>query len=400
MPTLALAALLAILALLGHALLWIATVNRIHGTGISRKMAKGFSLLTYVSLVALPAVTLWAGYQSWWQTDNDDLAAWLHVSPILAGYWSICIAAEAVFLPWWLCQKVTYQPLALLRSNHTRIVDVVAQLGYRPVQGWRARLLTRIPGNQALTLQVHDKVLALPRLSAELEGLTIAHLSDLHLTGRIDKPYFREVVRLTNELQADVIAITGDIFDSAHCFAWMGDTLAQLRSRWGIFFVLGNHDPLTGDVLGVRRLLTDAGMIDLGGAWREVPAGEGRLLLAGNELPWLLPPPVIPESIMATSSSAVTNRPLRILLSHSPDQIHWARRHDFDLMLAGHTHGGQIRFPWIGPVLAPSLYGVRFAGGTFWMPPTVMHVSRGVSGKLPLRLNCPPEVTRLTLRRA
>ena len=66
-------------------------------------------------------------------------------------------------------------------------------------------------------------------------------------------------------------------------------------------------------------------------------------------------------------------------------------------MLAGHTHGGQIRFPFIGPIVAPSWWGVRHACGTFHAPPTVMHVSRGISAKTPLRMNCPPELGCLVL---
>jgi predicted MPP superfamily phosphohydrolase len=66
-------------------------------------------------------------------------------------------------------------------------------------------------------------------------------------------------------------------------------------------------------------------------------------------------------------------------------------------MLAGHTHGGQIRFPGIGAILAPSRYGVRYAAGTFHLPPVVMHVSRGISGLQPLRFNCLPELTKLVL---
>jgi predicted MPP superfamily phosphohydrolase len=89
---------------------------------------------------------------------------------------------------------------------------------------------------------------------------------------------------------------------------------------------------------------------------------------------------------------------LRVLLAHAPDQIDWAQRHQFDLMLAGHTHGGQIRLPLLGAIVAPSRLGTKFSAGTFYMEPTVMHVSRGVSGLTPLRWNCPPEITRLVLR--
>jgi predicted MPP superfamily phosphohydrolase len=66
--------------------------------------------------------------------------------------------------------------------------------------------------------------------------------------------------------------------------------------------------------------------------------------------------------------------------------------------VAGHTHGGQICFPLIGPIHCPSWHGVKYASGVFVEPPTVMHVSRGVSSELPIRLNCRPEVTKLVLR--
>jgi predicted MPP superfamily phosphohydrolase len=88
----------------------------------------------------------------------------------------------------------------------------------------------------------------------------------------------------------------------------------------------------------------------------------------------------------------------RILVSHTPDNIGWARRHRIDLMLSGHTHGGQVRLPILGPVYSPSNHGCRFSAGVFWMDPTLMYVSRGVSGKEPIRYNCPPEVTRLILK--
>jgi predicted MPP superfamily phosphohydrolase len=69
-----------------------------------------------------------------------------------------------------------------------------------------------------------------------------------------------------------------------------------------------------------------------------------------------------------------------------------------DLMLSGHNHGGQVVLPIIGPVYAPSRFGVQYAGGVFWKDPTLLYVSRGISGQHPLRLNCPPELTKLILR--
>jgi predicted MPP superfamily phosphohydrolase len=88
----------------------------------------------------------------------------------------------------------------------------------------------------------------------------------------------------------------------------------------------------------------------------------------------------------------------RILLAHTPDHLPWAKSHTFDLMLAGHNHGGQIRLPWLGALISPSWYGWRYAGGLYHEPPTLLHVSRGIAAKHPIRLNCPPELALLVLR--
>ena len=90
--------------------------------------------------------------------------------------------------------------------------------------------------------------------------------------------------------------------------------------------------------------------------------------------------------------------PFRLCLSHTPDYVRWARRHGIDLMLAGHVHGGQVRVPVLESLFVPSCYSRKYDCGTFHEPPTVTYVSRGLAGKIPLRWNCRPEVTRITLR--
>jgi predicted MPP superfamily phosphohydrolase len=329
-------------------------------------------------------------------------------------------------------------------------------------RGW-----LRIPGNQSLQLEVNDKQLLLPRLPAAWHGLTIAHLSDLHFTGRVPREFFDEVVARTNRWQPDLIVLTGDFADRNACLEWIVPVLGELRSRHGTYFVLGNHDRRV-DTRRLLRLLDEAGLIHVGGQCREVvvdlpatrasrqveppradrsaplarhaaplqaggvasyaprlaaefrcrsdgpadAATQATLLVAGNELPWFKPYPVVPPrgitghrnqqdcaAHVGTQGAALDGGAptLRVLLSHSPDQIEWAAAHDFDLLLCGHTHGGQICLPLVGPTVCPSRYGTRFASGVFYQPPTVMHVSRGLSGKLPLRINCRPELTRLIL---
>src|SRR5262249_38514505 len=145
------------------------------------------------------------------------------------------------------------------------------------------------------------------------------------------------------------------------------------------------------DTAVLRRRLARVGMRVLSNRWEQIEVRGQPMVVIGHEGPWVPPVPDL---------SACPAGTFRLCLSHTPDNIGWARRHGIDLMLAGHVHGGQVRFPVIGSVLLPSQYGRRYDCGTFDEPPTVLHVSRGVGGEQPLRYNCRPEVTKLILRPA
>jgi predicted MPP superfamily phosphohydrolase len=132
-------------------------------------------------------------------------------------------------------------------------------------------------------------------------------------------------------------------------------------------------------------------MIQAAGQWHSIVIDGVKILLTGNELPWY-------RDADKSGDAPDDVFDLRILLSHSPDQISWAKVRGFDLMFAGHTHGGQIAFPLIGPIVAPSKYGVRYAAGTYQIEDMIMHVSRGISGDEPIRLCCPPELGLFTIR--
>ena len=96
------------------------------------------------------------------------------------------------------------------------------------------------------------------------------------------------------------------------------------------------------------------------------------LLIGGSERPWMGEHP----SFETEDESA-----FRLFLSHSPDNIPWAKRNGVDLMLSGHNHGGQVVLPVIGPVYSPSKFGVKYASGLFWEDPTLLFVSRGLDRK-------------------
>jgi predicted MPP superfamily phosphohydrolase len=296
----------------------------------------------------------------------------------------------------WLIPKLTARPPKQLLSNDTAVVDIADRLGHRPVATPKGRVYARFPGTEIFRVHVARKTLLVADLPPELEGLTIAHLSDLHMTGDLDQDFYREVVAAANELDPDLVAITGDILEKPRCLPWIPSTLGELKSRCGTFFVLGNHELRLGDPAPLRQALTACGLIDMGSRSLSLTIRNTEIMLAGSELPWFGATPDLP---LIPHSAFRTPHSLRLLLSHTPDQLPWARRHGFQLMLAGHNHGGQIRLPWLGALITPSRFGSRYAGGVYHAAPTLLHVSRGISGVPPIRLNCPPEIALLVLRR-
>lgn len=387
---------LLVVALFGHGLLWVAGLSRLHSVGLRRRTVKRLSGLWLLLGIALPVVVLvWLAGSDW---DLRTAAARWPQSPWTVALVFSCLAvwwiAAAVNLLLWGIRPLLGRPPHVVRWHRRRTLPIDAAAAAVNTAEHAHHYLVRLPGNQTLRLDLSERLLDVPRLPAALHCLSIVHLSDLHFTGRVGKAYFREVVRIANQLRPDLMAVTGDLVDSNDCLDWIPDTLGQLAARFGVYYVLGNHD-LRADVVRLRAMLAECGLVNLGSRWIEVRVRDQPVILAGNELPWLTPA----ADLSTCPPSDAADRPLRIALAHSPDQLAWARASDIDLMLAGHTHGGQIRLPWIGALVAPSRRGVRYASGLFHEPPTIMHVTRGVSGEFPLRLNCPPEMARLILHR-
>lgn len=389
----------AALTTFGHMALWTTLINRLHSLPLPRPLLKcsqaAFLVVFPAGVILIPMTfLLLGGNGESGVAEVGTLGSRLSRYPLFAAYALICCTVALVTFGVWIVRRLRPLPKALL-SNHTRQVDVAERLGRRPVSGWRTELLARVPGNQVFRLDVNEKRVRLGRLPAALDGLTIAHISDLHFTGKLTQDFYQQVVEETNSLDADMIAVTGDILDTMRCLDWIESTLGRLRAPCGVYVILGNHDRVLHNAPTIRRALVDAGLIELGGRWHAFDHRGAHVVLAGNEHPWFGPRPRA-EDCPAPAEDAES---LRILLSHSPDQIPWARRMGFDLMLAGHNHGGQIRLPIIGPIVSPSVYGVKYASGLFDEPPTLLHVSRGVGEDKPIRLNCPPEITKLVLAR-
>ncbi len=368
----------------GHIQLWVAAVNRLHGFAVPRREKH---LLTAGQFAAMGLMFLGAvGWGIATGFTPTHWGVWFALPTATQAYLVLCLAATAAGTVQWLRRLARRNPPCqqAMRREHVR------ELIPRPVKTTGRGRWLHLPGNEILALAVVRRTLEVPRLPAALEGLSLVHLSDTHFTGIVPRRYFEAAVERCNRLQPDLVAVTGDLVDREGCIDWVEATLGRLRARLGVYVILGNHDRAV-DHQRLRRKLGKAGLTDLGGRWIEVEAGGHSILLAGNELPWFGP---------AADLSGAPATDLAILLAHSPDQLGWARRRQFDLMLAGHNHGGQIRIPPIGPVFSPSLHGVFYSDGLFAAPPTILHVSRGLSAKFPVRLGCPPEITHLILTTA
>ena len=376
------------LAAIGHVVFWTAMVNRTHGLGIDRRWV---DLMTALCGVMLAAAPLAVAAMFWQRAHGGDVpggnltwaVAWGYVG--CAAIWSLVSAAWRLYLAW------HPERVGALVANHTTRVDP-ERFG-RPLTGagfptW----LSRVPGNQVVELHVHEKRLAISRMPAGSRELRIAHISDFHMSGRVAKEFFAHMVDQVNALAPDLVAITGDLVERERCLDWLPDTLGRLRAAGGVYFVLGNHDNHV-DESRMLAILAELGLVHLGGRWQQMTVGGMPLVLAGNELPWYGPAADLADCPPRDASGL----PLRILLAHGPDQIAWAAAHDVDLMLAGHNHGGQVRLPLLGAILAPSLSGTRYSCGAFRRGQTVLHVSRGTGSLFPFRWNCPPEIALLVL---
>lgn len=362
--------------------------NSVHAFAFPRQILQRIRGVHNALLFGVPPLMLWSlgftGPRLMW-TDH-----WSAVGPW--GWMALGVGwLGAIVLVFTTVRYQLLHPPACEVERQSRIVDIAARYPGELIGPGRAKWLAKLPRNQQFTLEVNEKTYALSRLPPTWDGVSIAHFSDSHFRGPVTRRFFEAVADEATSLQADIISFTGDLLDRKDCLLWFAETFGRLSAPLGCYFVLGNHDWYLGIENDIRRVFAQHGWIDIAGRVRTLERDGVSIVIAGTERPWM---GIEPEL------SAVRPDVFKLLLSHGPDQIRWAQRHGVDVMLAGHTHGGQIRLPIIGPVYAPSLHDVKYASGEFWEPPTLLHVTRGLSGREPIRYNCRPELTKLILRTA
>jgi predicted MPP superfamily phosphohydrolase len=256
---------------------------------------------------------------------------------------------------------------------------------------------------------VHTEV-RVPNLPEAFDGARLVQLSDIHMDEYTEASFLRRVVDEIDRLQPDAVLLTGDFVSDGPASksfaigaAWRcANILSQLKCRQ-LYAVLGNHDVAvsTPDVIAALTanriaVLNNASMpID-----RLGDRTGGRIWLAGLDDPVNGRPD--PERAIPAS---IRNRPGEpvVLMCHAPDfaddLLPTPAGRAVSLILSGHTHGGQIRLPLVGAWALPEL-GRKYIQGWFRFGETQLYVNRGIGTVgVPFRLNCPPEITLITLRR-
>ncbi len=231
-------------------------------------------------------------------------------------------------------------------------------------------------------------------LPADLDGYRITQLSDLHVGSFDPKRRALQWAALSNSLEPDLATVTGDLVTSGTGFyADVADAIAALRAKDGVFVCMGNHDQSNNNELS--RLVAERGPTVLRNESRVIQRGAASLVVAG--LDGRIASPADAERVVR---GCATGAPL-LLLSHYPWTFEAAASAGADLVLTGHTHGGQLAVPFFSRRFNLARLTRQLSRGLYHSGKTAMYVNAGLGTTgPPMRLAVPPEIALITLRRA
>jgi uncharacterized protein len=285
--------------------------------------------------------------------------------------------------------------LPLLRTTRRKFIGLAAGAG-----------VAAIAADSALIEPNHPRIvrrdIELRRWPSRLDGFTIALLGDFHYDPYFSVHPLKAAISIVNGLRPDLIVFVGDFVTAP----LMGDSeraapaaepcarlLRQMQAPHGLWAVLGNHDFAT-DPRHVAAALRAEGIQVLANGAASVERDGARFWLAGvNDVLW-------GAADLDLTLRDVANGEATVLLAHEPDYADAVVRYGVDLQLSGHSHGGQVRFPFVRPLYLPDL-AKKYVWGLYTIGPLTLYTNAGLGTvNVPVRWNCPPEITLLTMHRA
>lgn len=245
-------------------------------------------------------------------------------------------------------------------------------------------------------LQIHKEVITANKITPTFNNFKIVQFSDTHIGFHYTLEQFKELVEKINALQPDLIVFTGDLVDKPDEYNW-GSNLTQalqaLKAGYGKFWIYGNHDHGGYGTEIIHKVMQQADFNLLKNDNAIIEKDKDRIVLAGID-DVMLGKPNLNETLKDVNPDLFT-----ILLAHEPDYADTVVDFPVDVQLSGHSHGGQVRLPFIGHLYTPA-FAVKYIQGkyTFNNEKLTLYVNRGIgTTRLPYRFLCKPEIHLFTL---
>ncbi|MDQ3713056.1 MAG: metallophosphoesterase [Acidobacteriota bacterium] len=250
-------------------------------------------------------------------------------------------------------------------------------------------LVARYALAEANTLTTEKINITLKRLPKNLDGFRIVHLSDIHHSPFTSLEHIIRAVEIANQLKPDMFVLTGDfVSHESEYIAPMAKVMGTLKSEFGTFACLGNHDHWTDAELVTNHLRGENITVLINEGFRFVARGASFWLCGVDDY-------MVGKTDLRSALRGSFPDEIKILLAHNPKILYRAARATVDLMLSGHTHGGQVKIRNEEKRILPRR---KFASGLYRRKDTQVYITRGIGTVvLPVRFGCPPEVSLIEL---
>ena len=254
------------------------------------------------------------------------------------------------------------------------------------------------------TVDVRKIIYEMNGLPQSLENFKIAFIADIQADHYTDEARLEKFVNIVNSLNPDLVLIAGDLITTGPDYIKMsGQEVGKIKSKYGVFSCVGDHDnwAYRNDY---AKSLAEVEASLYANKVKMVDNGIRKINVGGAEINITLITNTYVETISENILDSLTSESfgdLKIFLAHQPRPhlIEIAQKSDFDLYLAGHTHGGQITFVFPFIQLTPTMFETKYTKGDFWFGSMLLVVTRGLGMSLaPIRYNSTPEVTLIVLK--
>jgi len=246
------------------------------------------------------------------------------------------------------------------------------------------------------TLKITKEIITSHNIPTPFNHFKIVQFSDTHLGFQYSFSQLEKLVQKINDQKPDLIVFTGDLIDEPQTFQSsqrLVEILQQLQAKVGKFWIYGNHDHGGYGTEMVNDIMTQANFQLLKNSHENIELENEAITLAGVD-DLILGSPDLDVALSSSNEEQFT-----ILLAHEPDYASVAVDHSVDVQLSGHSHGGQVRFPFIGHLYTP-IYAEKYVQGKYELNngKFLLYVNRGIgTTRLPFRFLCKPEIHVFTL---